>query len=640
MPFRCFVLLFTVLCFLLGAKLQAYAQETQPGSHDTIPTKTNQPPRIHSESQILKETDGARTRDEKNAEFYSKIKTYSSRHKLLNRLYGVIFREPAQGAPPVQPDASNDLGIEHQGKYIRKVTVKRLPVFGPSVNDTARVSNRWLGRVGNRFHTNTQRYVINNDLMFRKGSLYNQEALLDNERVLRQRPNLIDARIIAIPTAHPDSVDLMVITQDVWSLYVDGGVAPPNRADLILGDLNFMGMGHHFRNQVNYDRTPGRGWGYRGLYTVPYIGNTFTTGQAEIANEWFRQYYGIRLDKQFVTPGTKWAGGLELSRQRLLGNLAPLDTAGIHFPFSYNLGDAWLARAFPVKFGSDEYQDRTRFVAAGRITGLDYKARPLVLADSNQLFRDRLGFMASFGLSERRYFRDVLIYGFGRTEDVPYGNMFNITTGYERHEFGTRLYAGLEFANGRYHNRLGYWAWHVGAGSFFDQLKAEQGAIMIKSRYFSRLISLGQVQLRQFINFRTTYGISRFDGEYIDLNNRNGITGISSPWLIGNKRASLNLETVLFTPYNLLGFRAAFFTFADLGIITNTSIWDSPLYQSYGLGIRVRNEHLALNTFQIRFAWYPNIPGNTAPFRTAFDGIPILRIEDFHIGAPQPIPFR
>jgi hypothetical protein len=640
MPCRCFVLLILCFSFLLGSGRQAYAQDIDPLPVDTLPSNRPTSPRIHSESQILKETDGSKSRDEKNAEFYSKIKTYSSRHKLLDKLYGVIFREPPQGAQPVQPDASNDLGIEHQGKYIRSINVKRLPVFGPSVNDTARVSNRWLGKVGNRLHTNTQRYVINNDLMFRKGSLYNQEALLDNERVLRQRPNLIDARIIAIPTEHPDSVDLMVITQDVWSLYVDGGVLGTTRADLVVGDLNFLGMGHHFRNMVNYDRSPGRGWGYRGIYTVPYIGNTFTTGQAEVAHEWFRQYYGIRLDRQFVTPATKWAGGLEVSRQRLLGNLAPLDTTGVIFPFSYNLGDIWLARALPVKFGSPEYQDRTRFVLAGRVTGMDYKARPLVLADSNQLFRDRLGFKASFGISERRYFRDVLVYGFGRTEDIPYGNMFNITTGFERHEFGNRMYAGVEFANGRYHNRLGYWAWHVGVGSFFDQRKAEQGAVMIKSRYFSRLITLRNVQLRQFINFRTTYGLSRFDGEFIDLNQRNGMTGISSPWLLGNKRAALNLETVLFTPYNLLGFRAAFFSFADLGVISSTNLWESPIYQAYGVGVRLRNEHLALNTFQVRLVWYPNIPGNAIPLRTAFDGIPVLRIEDFHIGAPQPIPFR
>lgn len=153
--------------------------------------------------------------------------------------------------------------------------------------------------------------------------------------------------------------------------------------------------------------------------------------------------------------------------------------------------------------------------------------------------------------------------------------------------------------------------------------------------------------MRHFFNTRFTTGIGRFENEYITLSsngtgiNTDGI-GLNSDALRGTKRLLINYENILFSRLSLVGFRVAFITFANLGLVSfqDHALFKGPLYQGYGIGFRLRNENLTFNSFQIRLSYYPNIPGNTIPFRQAFEGIPSLRFRDFDLSAPQIIPYR
>ena len=60
-------------------------------------------------------------------------------------------------------------------------------------------------------------------------------------------------------------------------------------------------------------------------------------------------------------------------------------------------------------------------------------------------------------------------------------------------------------------------------------------------------------------------------------------------------------ETVVFTPYQPLGFRITVFGFADFGLIGySPNIFKNDFFTSFGLGVRLRNERLVFNTIQIR----------------------------------------
>jgi hypothetical protein len=86
----------------------------------------------------------------------------------------------------------------------------------------------------------------------------------------------------------------------------------------------------------------------------------------------------------------------------------------------------------------------------------------------------------------------------------------------------------------------------------------------------------------------------------------------------------------------------ATFFFADAGLIANhdEKLLDSPLYQGYGLGLRVRNERLAYKTFQLRFACYPVAPLGESQFKVTIAGLPIPRLMDFSVRKPQAFEFE
>jgi len=184
-------------------------------------------------------------------------------------------------------------------------------------------------------------------------------------------------------------------------------------------------------------------------------------------------------------------------------------------------------------------------------------------------------------------------------------------------------------------------------GGYVRSATVQQGVLSFESNYFSPLIPTGWGNMRQFINARYTTGINRFNNEYVSLSssgsgiNTDGI-GINNDALRGTRRLVLNIENILFSKLNVVGFRIAFITFANLGMASfpDRPLLQSTLYQGYGIGFRLRNENLTFNSFQIRLSYYPNIPNNTIPFRQAFEGVPALRFRDFDQSAPQIIPYQ
>ena len=71
--------------------------------------------------------------------------------------------------------------------------------------------------------------------------------------------------------------------------------------------------------------------------------------------------------------------------------------------------------------------------------------------------------------------------------------------------------------------------------------------------------------------------------------------------ILGNTRMVLNVETVLFTPYEPLGFKMAFFTFFDAGLLGyHDNVFKNDPYFALGFGVRVRNERLVFRTLQLR----------------------------------------
>ncbi|GAB3571285.1 hypothetical protein GCM10027578_29260 [Spirosoma luteolum] len=586
--------------------------------------------------------------------FYTRLKTRMYKHRLTRQLYDAVFRDvynSQQKTGEVNVIESNPFK-PYEGRIIGDIIIRRLNVFGQSVYDTLRQSGSWVERTGNRLHVNTRENVIRRSyLLFREGDAVNPTVLRDNERLLRTTSIFHDARILVVPRrGSRQFVDVYVITQDVWSLEPNGGVGSLTQFNIGFDQRNVRGLGHQLFAQLAYSGTdPRQKLEYQTRYTVPFIGKTFLTAQAEFLYLRDLKQGAIRMYRPFITPDTKYAGSIELTHTLINNRIVTRDDSVRLVPLRYNFSDVWFGRSFRLFYreGDSSERGRARLIIAFRNTNYEYLSRPTVTADTNQLYQNSRTTLMSVGFSRRKYTRDVLIYGFGRTEDVPVGTTISGVVGLDNAELGRRFYTGINYTQGHYIRHMGYLYALASVGGYVRQGQIEQGVLSLETNYFSPLIPTKWGNTRHFLNTRYTTGINRFTNEYLSLSssgggiNTDGI-GISNDALRGTKRLLINYENILFSRVNVVGFRVAFITFANLGLSTfsDRALLRGTLYQGYGIGFRLRNENLTFNSFQIRLSYYPNIPGNTIPFRQAFEGVPSLRFRDFDLSAPQIIPYR
>ena len=129
--------------------------------------------------------------------------------------------------------------------------------------------------------------------------------------------------------------------------------------------------------------------------------------------------------------------------------------------------------------------------------------------------------------------------------------------------------------------------------------------------------------------------------EYIEFVSENGFTGFRNDSITGTNRLKLGFESVVFSPRSWMGFRSAYFAFGDVGYLfePGEELYNGKILSSVGLGIRVRNDNLVLNTISIRFSYYPTIPKNSNYKNIILSGEQLLRPANFDPTPPTVIPY-
>lgn len=602
---------------------------------------------LFSFSLTAQENERELTSSEKDSIRYTRLKDKFYKRKLTKNIYRLFFNDVYNR----KKSSGEVVEIEvnpferYAGWTIRNINIRQLNMLGTSVHDTNRVGNKFQNFVSTKLHRNTRENVLRKSmLLFSEGDLVDPVLMKDNERILRQSNVILDARIIIQPIPEDENrVDVFVLIQDVWAIIPQGSFSGFDSFRAGVTNHNVRGWTHANTVAVRWREADTlQQLGLRAIYTIPYIGRSFVSGEAGFIMERDLKHQYIRFSRPFLSVETVHAGAAEAGVREVREFKKEMDNVAETFTYSTKYGyyDFWYGRAFKLKaFDDDEHK---RLVFAARYYKNRYLKRPEVTLDSNRTYWNKSTFLLSFGYSNRNYRRDLLIFGFGRTEDVPIGSMMTFTMGRDNSEFGSRGYAGARFSKGGYlPGKSGYLYGLIDAGGYLQLKKAHQGVISTTLNYFTPLIHLGLSQVRQFVNFRYTQGFNRDALEYINLTDEYGIRGVFSDQLVGKKRLNAGFETVLFSPGSFLGFRAAHFFFADFGLIANDNrMWKGKLYQGYGLGVRLRNEHLTFNTIEFRLAYYPNIPTLTRDWRFRLSGRTTLRLQDFDMSAPEIVPFR
>jgi len=565
--------------------------------------------------------------------FLDTLKIKASKALITRKLYDFLIVS-GPSAPNDRISGSSDLDFtKFSGKTIRNIEIRRLNVFGSSLSNPESSNPNKLESALNKTHINTNEIIIRKNLLFEEGDTVSPLTLSDNERILRQLPYIDDSRILAVPVSDSE-VDILVITKDVYSLGASLDYRSIEKWDASVFEKNIFGMGHELRIEVPYNSdlasTPGFGLDY-------YINNikkSFTNIHLFYSDGLGRKTYGLNLERKLISSETKYAGGISI---RQMYTTEDLDTLSLPEPLKYNLQDYWLLRSFLIN-----NESVTRVILGARYTNNNVFDHPFILPDSyHHLQRYRM-FLGSASFSLQKYYKTSLIYSYGRTEDIPHGGLLNLTMGKETNEFKKRVYAGISLSAGESLKSIGYFYASTGIGSFFHDDYSEQGIFMLRASYFSNLLYLGNSRIRNFVKVDYTRGFDRYTDESLAFIHENGFSGFRNDSAAGEQRLSIGLESVIFSPLYLYGFRFAFFAFADLGILfgTNEFVREGDALSSVGLGIRIRNDNLVFNTFQIRFGFFPNLPDYSRVTYLLISGEQLLRPANFDPGPPMPIPYR
>ncbi|MBA4321247.1 MAG: hypothetical protein C0408_00370 [Odoribacter sp.] len=571
--------------------------------------------------------------NDKTITFYDSLKSKASRKLLTKALFDLVIVSPDSINRKKIVNNSQDNFIEYSGKKIRNIQIQRLNVFGANVNNPGYLSSRGIDKLLNNTHISTNENIIRKYLFFSEGDTISPLTLSDNERIIRQLPYIDDARIIVIPVSGEEA-DIIVITKDVYSLGGDLDYKSKTSGTVRIFEKNIFGMGHEFELDIPYSSgatdSPGIGLNYN----INNIQKSFIDLNINYYNGLGKKTYGLSASKKLISSTTKYAGGISVSQTY---TTADLDTLLTPHPLKYNFQDYWLLRSFLIN-----RESVTRIITGIRFINNNVFERPLINPDSYHSLQKYKFLIGTAALSIQKYYKTSLIYSYGRTEDIPYGILFRLTAGMEINEFRNRAYSGIDISFGHSSEKLGYFYTSAGLGTYINDNHTSQGVLLLKLKYFSNLIYLGSFKIRNFINIDYTRGFNRNTDEYLAIPKTNGFTGFSNDSLRGAQRVILSLESVVFNPVNIYGFRFAFFGFTDMAFLagTNEVISKGRILSGIGLGIRIRNDNLVFNTFQIKLGFFPDPPQYSRINYFSVSGEQMLRPNNFDTGPPSEIPYR
>ncbi|HEY3388378.1 MAG TPA: hypothetical protein VGK38_02325 [Prolixibacteraceae bacterium] len=524
------------------------------------------------------------------------------------------------------------------GKRIGSIRFLQLDVFGTSLQDTLQEATGWVEKTANVLHMKSVEQKLRLQLLFNSGEKVNAQLMAENEKIIRDLPYVQDVAITLTPSRKSsDVVDILVIIKEKFEYGISGNLGS-NSSELRITDQNMFGLGHQFMASVNFNHLEDPTWGGSFNYEISDLGGKFIKTGLGYTSDYRKTAWNAYLDRQFIASKIDWAGGISIERVFSDNFLTPYSYTRLDTTASYFNSDIWYGRKFKNKnifspFGS--------LIAAGRYFHQNFYNNPSGNA-LNSLFRNHDLFIGSVGISKRYLFKNNKVYGYGITEDIPYGHYAEMAMGVDIENQRTRPYLHFRYSMARILEGGAYFKWEAGVGGYLYDSHMEQGAILLSTNYFTNFIFLNNHPYRLFFNVELLSGINRFNEEYLVINRKFGIRDFFALDTKGTNRLKINMESVRFWGWSYLGFRFANYFFGDAAFLSDNlkSIFNDKFYAGIGFGFRVHNESLIFNTLELRLSWLPIAPNGVNPFIFNAFGQPKARFDDFLGGKPQEILYQ
>lgn len=538
---------------------------------------------------------------------------------------------------------SIDNFIPYEGKIIRAIYIQSIG-FEKSIYGNEKPITQKIGRTANKLHTNTREKTIRQHLFIHPNEPLNPYKLGDNERFLREKDFILDSRFIVSPIENSDSVDVIIVTRDVFSIGLSVGGSFPSAPKFNLYDANLDGRGQRieFNFLVDQDRTPKTGYGasfkkssFLGSFTDLEIFYSQLNSGISIGEE--TEYAtGIKLDRKLVSPNSRIAGGAEWSENWSRNVYSKPDSTFLNY--SYDIVDLWAGYNFGI---NKDFKDRQRMFLALRVFNGYYNEKPDAEEfENNRIYNNASGVLSAVTFYKRNYFKTQYVYGFGRTEDVPYGYSFTATSGIVKELSFQRPYAGINLEYLGKFNSGSFYQIEFSTASFFRNLGFEDAVISSRISYFTKAFTLGKYKIRNSATIGFTQLYNPYANDWLQINS-SIIPDLRVRELEASSRKNFGISSIVYTPWSLLGFRIAPFAALNWAMMKCYSCEEeNKIFAGISGGFRIRNENLIFGTMDLRATYIPNDESGNSKIRFSFRQNLRFRKTDTFVTAPALIQYN
>jgi hypothetical protein len=538
-------------------------------------------------------------------------------------LLGRFGKSISRSVPEIEPAPVANPFFEYKGKIIRDIYISRVG-FQYDIYDTTRHRNDFGTRLAKTFHHYSTEKLIRRSLFFDAGKPVYPLLMADNERYLRDQPFIKDARIlIEYVEGSTDSVDVVVMTKDVFSIGGRFSFSGAERARIELREENLAGSGTRLALKGYYEKIRNPKTDFGAEIVRRNIGGSFI--DLTLGYEGFRQAFtsGLkeeavfysRIDKPQVTPYMPTTGSLEFTYYKTRNNYNSDTFYKNRVRYAYYNIDGWFGYSLDSR--RRMYNNKEVMIhklASIRLFRQRFDRIPYLNFDSTDYrVTDFTGGLISINIYRQLFYKTNFIYGFGRSEDVPEGFTASLTTGYLSkknvlRDDRRRPYGGFNLQVTNMRESGFYSSYTFSAGGFFYRKRIEDIDMLLNADFFTRLNKWSPTWFnRIFFSAGVTAQANPVLNVPLFLNSSYGLPYISNYTLNSDLRVTAKAESVFYNTTKILGFRFAPFVFADASLMkpTKQRLVKSELYSAIGGGIRTRNENLVFGTVELRGFYFP-----------------------------------
>lgn len=543
-------------------------------------------------------------------------------------LIGRFGKSISRSVPEIEPEQVANPFFRFKGKIIRSIEIIRLD-FEYDIYDSTRKRTDFGTRMAKKFHRNSTEKMIRQNVFFKEGTRLYPLLLADNERYLRELVFIKDARILVDYAENSeDSVDVVVMTKDIFSIGARINISSTDRGRIELRDENLYGSGSKLAISGYYDkeRRSNKDFGaefvkrnIRGSFidwTVGYQGYRLAFNSSR--NE--ESSFYTRIEKPLVTPYIPTTGAFEASLSSTRNNYVSDSLYNSDVRYQYYIVDGWFGYSLDNRramYNSREIKVH-RFMA---IRGFmqHFTDKPQIAKNSfDYRFSNIAGGLVSINFFRQVFYKTNFIYGFGRSEDVPEGFSIALTSGFVNKQGRNRPYGGFDVQVTNIRDKGFYSSYTFRAGGYYYKKRFEDVDMLFNADYFTRLGKISKTWFhRGFISAGITAQANPVLNAPLLVTSQYGLPYYNDYMINADIRATIKGECVMYNTKKILGFRFAPFAFADASALkpTKEHISKTELYGALGGGVRTRNENLVFGTVELKGYYFPRTTGDMRNWR-------------------------